>query len=132
MASIGLPESDIVAWVRKVNRRWIVHHELQDSAEAYLLHLALADPDRVIRSCERAQRLVRICGPANDPKPWFYAGLFSLATPGEAARFLKDHWFTAACIPALDGPRGSNADSPDVADLTRERLKHIRDAVARL
>ncbi len=65
-----------------------------------------------------------------DPKPWFYAGLFSLAAPDEATRFLQGHWFTAACIPS--GAAMPAAASKDLADETQDKLHRIREALARL
>ena len=37
----------------------------------------------------------------SDPKPWFYAGLFSMATAAEAARFLENHRTTRAALPSM-------------------------------
>src|SRR4051794_20202758 len=71
-------ETSYVAWAYRVNGRWIVHHGLDQRAKAYMDHLAGVDPRRLERSCQLAHQLARQAAP-EDPKPWFYAGLFSLA-----------------------------------------------------
>lgn len=91
-----------VAWARRVNSRWIVHGGLDHTAATYLDYLEHEHPPRLVRSCELAHRLVHSPGePAEDPKPWFYGGLFCLATAAEAKRFLSQHPFLLAVIPSL-------------------------------
>src|SRR5262245_18378355 len=92
---------DAVAWVRATNARWLVHHGLREDAADYLDHLAAVDPVRLKPSCGIARRMVQRCGSASDPKPWFYAGLFSVATAEEGRRFLAGHKFTGMAIPEL-------------------------------
>lgn len=121
-----------VAWAHRVNDRWIAHHGLKTSARAYLEQLERVDPVRWVRSCERARRLVKECGAEEDPKPWFYAGLFSLVTPAEARRFLAEHWFTASIIPVLDEQVPEGPAEEQVGPGTRAKLQRLRDAVARL
>src|SRR5690349_13116146 len=79
--------SELCAWARKVNSSWIVHSDLDRHAEEYLAHLESSDPLRLELSCENARALVKLRDPFEDPKAWFYAGLFSLATPEELDRF---------------------------------------------
>lgn len=121
-----LPDDDI-AWVRQVNGRWIVRESLRDDAEAFLEHLD-SDPDRLREACRRARLLVeRQRG--RDPKPWFYAGLFSVASAEEARRFLGGHNFTLACLPshAAVGLRGLRAE--ELREDTKEKTREIRNAV---
>jgi hypothetical protein len=92
---------DDVAWARRVNEGWIVQHGLNDSLVGYLDHLAATDPERLTRSCQLAHRLVREMPRGEDPKPWFYGALFSLATEAEAREFLREHPLLAAIVPAL-------------------------------
>jgi hypothetical protein len=124
--------SDPTTWARRVNSRWIAHHGLSETAGAYLDHLDRCDPDRLTRSCRRAHRLVRYCRPGEDPKPWFYAALFSLASDAEIERFLAGHWFTRAALPG----RGAEPDplpGPDgVGEETIEKLDRIRSALVGL
>ncbi len=61
---------------------------LRKNAAFYLDHLARTDPARLHRSCRRVKLLADQFGHTEDPKPWFYAALFSLATIPEAKRFL--------------------------------------------
>jgi hypothetical protein len=65
-----------------------------------------------------------------DPKPWFYAGIFSLATTEEARRFLEHHRVTKATVPAM-------ADDPEVllwlgrvGPETRDLLARLREGLA--
>lgn len=121
--------ADDVAWARRVNFRWIVREGLRDSAAGYLDHLASTDPARLQRSCRRARRLTDRYGSDEDPKPWFYAGLFSLASGDEIARFLTDHPFTLASLPG-HGAAVMGFPGPDsVAPSTREKILRIRASV---
>ncbi len=120
---------DQVAWVRRLNCRWIVHHGLGQSAEAYLDHLAKTDPQRLERSCRTAQQLARLAK-QEDPKPWFYAGLFSLANVDEARQFLADRWFTISAIPALAAELGSTIPPEAMGAAAREKIQRIQEALA--
>lgn len=88
-------------WADKVNRSWIVHNDLNQSADAWLRHLSVMNDGRWLRSCEIARAMCHIRGPLDDPKPWFYAGLFHLATAEEARRFLVNHRVTRASVPTM-------------------------------
>jgi hypothetical protein len=90
-------------WVNKVNRSWIVHNDLNQSADAWLRYLAGQKDGRLLKSCELARAMCRRRGPVDDPKPWFYAGLFHLATAEEAQRFLRYHRVTRATVPSMAG-----------------------------
>jgi hypothetical protein len=118
--------SDPVAWVRKVNPVWRARHDLDQAAEAWLDHLARQDPRRLEACCTIAAVLTRGPGYGGDPKPWFYGGLFSLATREEAERFLADHRLTAAVIPAL----AHTAQSEQW--VAARRTKATRDLIARV
>ena len=95
-------------------------------------HLEANDPARYVASCDRANRLVQACDPGQDPKPWFYAGLFSLATLEEAGQFLADHWFTAACIPSLAGRLEVSGTPKSIGPETRTKIERVRDAISQL
>jgi hypothetical protein len=115
-----------------VNSRWIAHHGLQQSAADYLEDLEATDPDRLAASCERAKHLVSLSKPGEDPKPWFYAGLFSLATAPEAKRFLADHWFTAECIPSVSATIPKERTPGQISPGTHEKMARIREVLQRL
>jgi hypothetical protein len=122
--------SDHVAWARRANSRWIVHHDLNRNAESYLDHLAQTDPARLVLSCRNAHLMTGWGGPGEDPKPWFYSGLFSLTTPEEAVRFLGDHWLTRI----ITASPGEFAASPheNVGAATLEKITRIQAALAKL
>lgn len=123
-------ETSYVAWANRLNGRWIVHHGLDQRAKAYMDRLAQVDPRRLERSCQLAHQLARQAAP-EDPKPWFYAGLFSLATVEEAREFLANHWFTLSAIPSLT----AELCRPDTAtgalgEAAREKIARIRQALS--
>jgi hypothetical protein len=132
MAPIEAQQPGSDGWARKVNSRWIVHHGLREAAESYLNHLEANDPERLAASCERANRLVHACEAGEDPKPWFYAGLFSLATVDEASHFLAEHWFTTACIPSLFGRVEGRAMLQSIGSETQSKIERVRAALSKL
>src|SRR5690606_22445529 len=90
----------------------------RDHANAYLDHLERNDPRRLDRSCEIAMELVHQRQRVKDPKPLFYAGLFSLARHGEIDRYLGEHAFTRAVLLRVLGDR----DAPSLPSEEAERL----------
>jgi hypothetical protein len=132
VAPITSPQAETVAWVRELNSRWIVHHGLEQRAAAYLAHLEATDPERLTIACERAAHLVRACGLVEDPKPWFYAGLFSVATLEEAGQYLAGHWFTAECVPSLAGQSRRYAPLQGVGPATEAKIARVRKAISEL
>jgi hypothetical protein len=129
MANEETQKFDAVAWARRVNSRWIVHHGLGESAEKYLDKLSRSDPERLARSCAHAHRLTEEFGHTEDPKPWFYAGLFSLATANEARQFLNPHPFTASTISSLEGEVDDGVALADAGEETRNKIARIRETV---
>ena len=118
---------DHVAWAKRVNSRWIVHGDLNRNAELYLDHLARTNPSRLVLSCRNAHLMTDWCDPGEDPKPWFYSGLFSQATPEEARTFLADHWLTRIVTAS---PEKLAATSPEnVAETTLEKIQRIQRAL---
>ena len=90
-----------IEWATRVNRSWIVRSNLNDQADAWINYLAGVDDGRLLKSCEAARAMCDIRPPEGDPKPWFYAGLFRLATADEAEKFLDTHRVTRASVPAM-------------------------------
>ena len=122
---------DYTAWAKRANARWIVHGGLGKNAEAYMAHLERCDPTRLDLSCRNAYLMVWQRDSMEDPKPWFYGGLFSLATAEEAAKFTSEHWLTNLLV----GPNQETALSkltPEVGDLTLEKIESLRGAMAKL
>lgn len=121
---------DQVAWAQRVNSRWIVHRDLNRNAGLYLDHLARTDQARLVASCRNAHLMTGWCDPTDDPKPWFYSGLFSLITTEEARTFLADHWLTRMVTAS---PGELAATSPEnVAETTLEKMQRIQMALAKL
>jgi hypothetical protein len=119
---------DDIDWVRHVNGRWIVRESLRQDAAAWIDHLFATDPAR-LREVSRRARLLTNSQSGEDPKPWFYAGLFSLATREEASRFLKGHDFTIACIPRLADARLGSLKVDEVRADTAEKIRRVRAAL---
>lgn len=126
--------SNLPAWAKRVNGAWLVRGGLDATTDAWLAHLEQSDPARFLASCEIARALSRGPDHTHDPKPWFYAGLFSLATADEARHYLSAHHFTAAAIPALaqdpDLNRWAATLSPASADLLDRLRQAVRDLAA--
>lgn len=119
--------TDDILWVRRVNSRWIVHGELAANAAAYLQHLEQHDPVRLASSCARARAMCRRGAAGEDPKPWFYCGLFSEALPAEKARFLGLHAFVQAVLAttAEEWPDSMRQTNPD----TQAKIRSLRAAL---
>lgn len=113
--------------MKKVNARWLVNGGLDRDAENYIQHLEAVDLPRLERSCRIARRLVDIRDRSEDPKPWFYAGLFSLATTAEAERFAGRHPLTLAAISPVPHPGEANRSPATLGIILR-----IREALARV
>ncbi|MEI6676581.1 MAG: hypothetical protein WCO57_15535 [Verrucomicrobiota bacterium] len=120
--------SDPIAWARRINRGWLVRGGLDQTTDAWLTHLEQSDPTRLLASCDIARALSRGPDRTLDPKPWFYAGLFSLASAAEARRHLTNHRFTAAAIPALALDPATTAFAAGLGPTSRELLTRVSDA----
>lgn len=118
------------AWIRRVNDRWLVHSGLNHHARAYMDRLTVLDPRRLARSCEIVHRLMKLHDPASDPKPWFYGGLFSLATPDEEGQYLDGHRFTRLLLPSTpEGRVRAEADDLELAPEVLWRVQNIRSQI---
>ena len=126
------PASTAPEWVKRVNRSWIVRDHLADHAEAWIDHLAALDDGRLHPSCEAARAMCGLRERLEDPKPWFYAGLFSLATAEEARRFLAIHNTTMATVPVMEDDADVNLWLDRVGPETRELLGRLRHGLARI
>ena len=112
-------------WVKRVNRRWIVRNGLAESAAAWLDYLHSCGNGRAMAACEAAWRMTWMRGSAEDPKPWFYAGLFSGATAEEARRFLADHALTAAAVAPESDPL-----PPELSASTAGLVERLRRSIS--
>ena len=118
-----------VDWVKRVNRSWIVHNNLNDQADAWVHYLADLGDGRLEPSCELARTMCDIRDPLDDPKPWFYAGLFHYATEEEAKRFLDTHRVTKATVPAMVDDDSVHLWINRVSGETRELLERMRSGL---
>lgn len=125
----SLPTPD---WVKRVNCSWLVRGGLRENAEAWLEYLAKLDDGRLLPSCEAARAMCGMRDPLEDPKPWFYAGLFSLATADEARRFLNVHRVTKAIVPTMVDDDEVVLWLDRVGSETRELVLQLRARLARL
>jgi len=124
-------EMPTVEWVRRVNRTWLVHGGLDQAAEQWLDHLQATDPSRLEAACAAARAMCGIRQPLADPKPWFYAGLFHLATAGEAARFISAHRITLATVPAMWRDPDVISWLGRMGQETRDLVHALRDGIQR-
>ncbi|MBK1817341.1 hypothetical protein JIN84_17100 [Luteolibacter yonseiensis] len=115
-----------VEWAKRINRSWIVHNNLNDQAEAWINHLADTRDPRLEISCEAARAMCDRREPLDDPKPWFYAGLFHLATPDEAHRFLDLHRVTKATVSSMADDENVRLWINRISPETRELLERLR------
>lgn len=102
-----MPDSNLIARVRKINRTWITRGEIAAHTERYLDHLAAHHPERLETVCARALAAAHEASHVRktDPKPAFYATLFSEATPGERETFLKEHAYTRQLLAKIQDSR---------------------------
>ena len=118
-----------VDWVKRVNRSWIVHNNLNDQADAWITYLADLSDGRLNSSCEIARTMCDLRDPLDDPKPWFYAGLFHLASEAEAKRFLETHRVTKATVPTMVDDESVHLWIARISVETRELLERLRAAL---
>ena len=118
-----------VDWAKRINSSWIVHQGLREQAAGWIAHLEATDPHRLHDSCLVAQEMCEHRGCDDDPKPWFYSGLFSMATADEARRFLASHKLTSASVPALADDEGVRNWTASLCAETTRLLGRLRAAL---
>lgn len=118
-----------IEWAGRVNQSWIVRGRLNEHAVEWMKYLMSADDGRLRPSCEAARAMCDLRDPLEDPKPWFYAGLFSLATAEEARRFLETHHVTKAAIPSMQHDETVALWLDRVGPETRELIQRLRDGI---
>jgi hypothetical protein len=121
-----------IEWAGRVNQSWFVRGGLKEHAADWMKHLMTVDDGRLLSSCEAARAMCSLRERMLDPKPWFYAGLFSLATADEARRFLETHRVTRAAIPSMRGDESVVLWLDRVGPETRELIQRLRDAIRRI
>ncbi len=123
------PNMPPVDWVKRVNRSWIVHNNLNDQADAWVDYLVDHADARLDASCKLAKAMCDLREPLDDPKPWFYAGLFHLATAVEAQRFLDTYRVTKATVPTMVDDESVLLWIARISPETRELLDRLRAAL---
>lgn len=118
-----------VEWAERINRAWIVHSHLDDQAESWMNYLAGLDDGRLEPSCKAARTMCGLRDPLDDPKPWFYSGLFHLATAGEARQFLSNHPVTKATVPAMAEDESVRSWRGHISPATVKLLERLRVAL---
>lgn len=130
LAEVPRQAGQAESWIRQVNDRWLVHSGLNVHARAYLDRLALLDPPKLARTCEIVHRLMKLHDPESDPKPWFYGGLFCLATPEEETLYLTGHRFTKLLLPTTgDGKVRTEAEDLELPAEVIRRVQSIRSQI---
>jgi hypothetical protein len=119
-----------VDWVKRINRSWIVHNNLNDRADAWVDYLRDKNDPRLAPSCELARAMCDQREPLDDPKPWFYAGLFHFATVEESKRFLETHRVTKATVPVMRDDEGVKLWLNRISLETKELLDRLKGALA--
>ncbi|RYD30635.1 MAG: hypothetical protein EOP86_19575 [Verrucomicrobiaceae bacterium] len=120
-----MTDQECIDWAADINARWICHGHLPETAARWMEHLRSTAPMRLAASARHAYDLVKAAGDAGDPKPWFYAGLFSLSTAEEQEVWLSGHPFTAAAV----GGRGLTLQPGRVGEDTARLLTRIQSAL---
>lgn len=123
------PSMSPIDWAKRVNRSWIVRSDLNEHAEAWLDHLAALDDGRLLESCRAARDMGALRDRGEDPKPWFYSGLFHLASIPEAHQFLETHRVTKAAIPSMVDDESVRLWLDRVGPETRNLLARLREAL---
>jgi len=88
-------KASAVEQARRINRTWLVQGTLAETTTAFLDLLERERPEILEEASARAVAAARqASGDHRDPKPDFYAALFSVATDEERDRFLQNHAWT--------------------------------------
>lgn len=121
-----------VEWAKRVNRSWLVRSNLNEHAEEWISYLEKLDDGRLQTACQTARMLCELRHFDDDPKPWFYAGLFHSATQQEAQRFLSTHRVTKATVPSMKEDPEVHLWWERVGPETHALLERLHEALANL
>lgn len=121
-----------IEWAGRVNQAWFVRGGLKEHALEWMKYLMQEDDGRLLPSCEAARSMCSQRDRLSDPKPWFYAGLFCLATADEARRFLETHRVTKATIPSMREDESVVLWLERVGPETRELIQRLREGIRRV
>jgi len=90
-----MPGTDFTTQARRINRTWIVRGGLAETTARYLDALEIRDPESLGIVCELAVCAAKKAShEMRDPKPDFYASLFSRATAEDREHYLRGHAWT--------------------------------------
>jgi hypothetical protein len=111
-STVQVSGAEAVKHARRVNRSWITRGNLAQNTEAYLNFLAAQRKEDLYTVCEAAVQAARNASlRQQDPKPYFYASIFSRATREERNQYLKEHFYTRLLSAELQlNPDGTSAE----------------------
>ena len=121
-----------IEWAGRVNQSWFVRGGLKEHAMEWMKYLMSVDDGRLLSCCEAARAMCGLRDPLSDPKPWFYAGLFSLATADEARRFLENHPVTRAAVPSIRDDATVVLWLDRAGPETRQLIQQLRDGILQI
>ncbi len=99
-----MPIDPSIARAQLINRTWFVRGGLAENTQRYLAMLEKERPQILARACARAVRAASAASAqGKDPKPDFYAALFSEASDEERTVYLKDHLWTRTRSESFSG-----------------------------
>ncbi len=124
--------------VKMINLKWLTKGDLAEDAKKYIDRLEKQDFERVTHLCHVALACAREASARHlDPKPLFYAGLFSQTTPEERQELLGNNKVTLALVEAIENPASlaqnlsfmhtdQLAQFEQIAAIVREKVKNIK------
>lgn len=92
-------------------------------------YLEQAQDGRLLVSTAAARTMCGWRKREDDPKPWFYSGLFHLADADEARQFLGMHRVTRAVVPSMREDEDVRLWMDRVGPETVEMIQRLRKAV---
>lgn len=130
MSLTGQQTIDYPSWAQRANARWLVHGGLGTCAAAFMARMELQDRNRLIHACRNAYLMVWQRDCREDPKLYFYGGLFSLATREEIEEFLSGESLGQLMLELRSGRKSPAKALP--ADIAPHQIQPFGEALAKL
>ncbi|MDK3157879.1 hypothetical protein QPK87_15040 [Kamptonema cortianum] len=137
MSDESLTPEEVNDKVKMINLKWLTKGDLSEDAHKYIARLEKENFDQVTHICHVALACAREASARKlDPKPFFYAGLFSRTTPEERQELLGNNKVTFALVESIDKPESlaenlsfmhtdQLAQFEQVAAIIREKVKSL-------
>lgn len=136
---IQIPENpdELNDKVKMINLKWLTKGDLAQDARDYISKLEREDVNMMTHVCHIALACAREASLRKlDPKPFFYAGLFSRTNPEEREKMLHNNKVTRALVEAIDHPEtladnlsfmhiDQYAQFEEIASLIRKKAKEM-------